>query len=238
MPEVHNKRPADLTRRVKEFVVKKGATLVGISSIDRFAEAPKNHHPSHFMPTAKSVVSTGLRISKSSILGLPATIKEYKLNYEMANLKLNTLTWETVCFLENLGHQALAVPASSPYDKRSNFGDVSHKHAAVACGLGSFGLNNLILTRDHGAYMRFATVITNAELRPDPLLKQDLCLREKCLKCVEACPVEALDNPIYDAHRGWKMNKRKCEEYLKVVSDGDVCGLCIRACPKMIKQRL
>jgi epoxyqueuosine reductase len=221
---------AGLTGKVKDFVKKKGATLVGIANTKRFSRAPKDHRPRDFLPNAKGVISIGLRINKSSITQLPKTMREYKINYDVANLKLNSLAWETARFLENLGYEASAIPASSPYDEKKNFGDMSHKHAAVAAGLGRFGMNNLVLTPDYGPYVRFVTVITTAPLRPDRPMTEDICLLEKCLKCVKACPAGALENPVYDASEGWLINKEKCHEYMHIVSGGDVCGLCIKAC--------
>jgi ferredoxin len=29
----------------------------------------------------------------------------------------------------------------------------------------------------------------------------------------------------------WQMGKEKCHKYLYLISDGAVCGLCIKACP-------
>jgi len=222
---------AGLTEKVKDFVKKKGATLVGVAAIERFSRAPKGHRPRDFLPNAKSVISIGLRINKSSILHLPRTMREYKINYDVANLKLNSIAWETACFLEDLGYEAIAIPASSPYDKKKNRGDMSHKHAAVAAGIGRFGMNNLVLTPDYGPYVRFVTVVTCAELKPDSPLNEDICLLEKCLKCVKACPAGALETPVYDASEGWLINKEKCHEYIHIISGGDVCGLCIKACP-------
>jgi epoxyqueuosine reductase QueG len=147
---------AGLTGKVKDFVKKKGATLVGVATTKRFSRAPKGHRPRDILPNAKSVISIGLRINKSSILQLPKTMREYKINYDVANQKLNSLAWETARFLEDLGYEALAIPASSPYDKKKNFGDMSHKHAAVAAGLGRFGMNNLILASEYGPYVRLS----------------------------------------------------------------------------------
>ena len=222
---------ASLKAKLKDFVKKKGATLVGVAGIEEFSKAPKGSRPRDLLPNARSVISIGLRMNKSSILQLPKTIREYKISYDVANQKLNRLAWETAQFLEDLGYEALAIPASSPYDKKKNFGDLSHKHAAIAAGLGRFGMNNLVLTPDYGPYVRFVTVITSAPLRPDGPLIKDICLREKCLRCVKACPAEALENPVYNASEGWLIDKEKCHEYIQIVSGGDVCGLCIKACP-------
>jgi epoxyqueuosine reductase QueG len=231
MTESRNRDLNALTNKVKNFSMSRGATLVGIASAQMLSKAPKGHRPTDFLSVAKSVISIGLRMNKFSIFHLPKTIREYKAEYDVANLKLNALAWDTVRFLEGLRYQALAIPASSPYDEKKNFGDISHKHAAVASGLGKFGLNNLILTPNYGPYVRFVTVITNAELSTNEALTEDICLREKCSKCVKACPVGALKNPQYNAFEGWRIDKKKCQEYLKVVSGGAVCGLCIKACP-------
>jgi epoxyqueuosine reductase len=221
----------NLTAKIKDFIMGKGASLVGIAAPERLSKAPKGHRPRNFLPNAKSVISVGLRMNKSSISHLPATMKEYKADYDIANLKLNTLAWDTVRFLEDLRYQAVAIPASSPYDEKKNFGDISHKHVAVASGLGKFGLNNLVLTPEFGPYVRFVTVLTNAELKTDKPLTEDICLKGKCSKCITACPVGALKNPRYHDSEGWQINKKKCQEYLKVASGGSVCGLCIKACP-------
>ena len=222
---------ANLTEKVRAFVKERGATLVGVTSTDRFSKAPRGHRPKEFLPRVKSIISIGLRINKASILQLPKTMKEYKINYDVTNMRLNNLAWETARFLENLGYEALAIPASSPYDAKKNFGDISHKHAAVAAGLGKFGLNNLVLTSDYGPYVRFVTIITSAPLKPDKPLDADICLREKCLKCIKACPPKALEKGVYNATEGWRIDKEKCREYIHFVSGGDVCGLCIKACP-------
>jgi epoxyqueuosine reductase QueG len=228
---LHGEKLTGLTAKLKDFARHEGATLVGITSVKKLSTAPKKHRPIDFLPNAKSAVSIGLRINRSSILQLPETIREYKIDYEITNIKLNALAWEVSRFLEDLGYPALAIPASLPYDKSREFGDMSHKHVAVAAGLGTFGLNNLVLTPEYGPYIRFVTVITDAPLRSDKPLTVDICLGEKCLKCVKACPPKALENATYNANEGWRMNKEKCHDYMHIISSGDVCGLCIKACP-------
>jgi hypothetical protein len=78
---------AGLTEKIKDFVKKKGATLVGVATIERFSGAPKGHGPRDLLPNAKSVISIGLRINRSSILQLPKTMREYKMTYDVAAVK-------------------------------------------------------------------------------------------------------------------------------------------------------
>jgi ferredoxin len=70
-------------------------------------------------------------------------------------------------------------------------GEFSHKHAAMAAGLGQFGFNNLFMTPQFGTHNRLVSVLTSAELYPDPLYPgPELC--DRCEKCVRACPTGAL----------------------------------------------
>jgi len=110
-------------------------------------------------------------------------------------------------------------------------GDLSHKHAAVACGLGSFGLNNLVISPGWGPRIRLATILTNAELKYDRILQENPC--HDCVECVKICPVHALDGwkGKYDPRRGWVIEKKKCYDYIFTTLKGQRCGLCIKACP-------
>ena len=49
------------SKMVKEILFGLGADLCGIASMDRFANAPKGHHPLDVLPTCKSVISFGCR---------------------------------------------------------------------------------------------------------------------------------------------------------------------------------
>ena len=71
-------------------------------------------------------------------------------------------------------------------------GPISHRHCATRAGLGEFGYNNLVLTKEYGARQRFNTIVTDAELVPDPLITEAICLRDKCMLCMKACHVDAL----------------------------------------------
>ena len=108
--------------------------------------------------------------------------------------------------------------------------DISHKHAAVACGLGKFGLNNLVISPDWGPRVRLATVITDAAFEYDQPLGENPCLTGECVKI---CPVHALDGwkGKCDPERGWVIDKKKCYDYIFVTLEDQRCGMCIKACP-------
>jgi epoxyqueuosine reductase QueG len=73
----------------------------------------------------------------------------------------------------------------SPF--RYTFGTFSHRHTATRAGLGEFGYNNIVLTPQFGPRQRFNSIVTDADLVADPLLAEQVCLRDKCLLCLKAC---------------------------------------------------
>lgn len=100
-------------------------------------------------------------------------------------------------FLEReCGAGAMMMPLSYPSDispeaKFGLIGDFSHRHAAIAAGLGTWGRHNLVLHPTLGARVLFSTILTDMELASDPPVKEPLC--NSCNLCVESCPGRALD---------------------------------------------
>jgi epoxyqueuosine reductase len=92
-------------------------------------------------------------------------------------------------------------------------GDISHKHVAVACGLGRIGWHNLLITPKFGTRQKLTTIITNARLKPDPMCEDPLC--DRCFRCARACPTAAIPA---DLHEKTTITMRgKPVEYAKIV---------------------
>ncbi|MFQ5758680.1 MAG: 4Fe-4S dicluster domain-containing protein [Candidatus Bathyarchaeia archaeon] len=219
----------DLTEEVKDFARSVGGDLVGIASVERLADAPIEHRPQNYLPSAKAVVSIAVRLNYAPIENLPKSRREYTLNYHIVNRRLGDVAYEVSRFLEDHNYEAMSFVVGS--DQKTLFGDISHKHVAYAAGLGEFGLNNLLLTPKYGPRVRFASILTNTSLKPDPLFNGSLC--DECGECVKICPCGALEEAPknYSRSIGWTIDKQKCNHYLNVVLDDLMCGLCIKACP-------
>ena len=122
---------------------------------------------------------------------------------------------------------------------RDGYGDISvlletpvaffsHKHAAFLAGLGRFGINNTVLTKEFGPRVRFTSVFTTADIPPDPILEEELCIR--CMNCVRNCPVGAIEHVDYP--KGI-IHKNICARYSEQLRSRYIspCGVCIKVCP-------
>lgn len=99
----------------------------------------------------------------------------------------------------------------------------SERHAAYACGLGTFGLSRGLITRS-GMAGRFGSIVTNAPIQPTP--RDYVDVNEWCTfcgACVRRCPVGAIS---LTEGKGNAL----CEEWLNAIEDGalygDACGKC------------
>jgi epoxyqueuosine reductase len=242
---------------VKAHARAQGADLVGIASVDRFDNGPHGHRPGEILHDANSVVVIGLRLLRSLVHWqrlfqdselfppdvAPRIAQSHvyiRTCYETVNAKLEQIAMSTAYWLEDHGAASLFLPATyahhAPLMEQvpGMYAPFCHRHAAVRAGLGEFGLNNLVITPQYGPRARFISVITAAELAPDPLLSEPLCMGEACRACVEACKLQAITPRAADRPFGINLD-------MPSVVDKDAClrkhaelmcqGLCISICP-------
>ncbi len=190
-----------LTRSVKNLAIEDGVDYVGIATVDRFENAPKGWKPNDLLESAHSVISIGFRIgegvreaNKAAYQGLRHSIYIYeRFGYTLLNDELDRVVHHIARTIEKRGQIATPVPASSPSDTYAFRGVFSNRHAAVAAGLGEFGWNTLLVTPDNGPRVRLASIITDAQLDPDPMYDGErLCNKDRCSLCVSVCPMNAI----------------------------------------------
>lgn len=222
-------RLATLKRRLKKFAFSKGADLVGIAPLDRFREAPEGHRPTDILPDAKTVVVCAKRIPESVATGGPAT--SYHQMMTVLHSQLDLIAYEVSTYVERLGGKAIPVPSDEPYydwdqERHHGRGDLSHKHAAWAAGLGTLGKNSLLITPEFGNRVHLVSIVTSLDLDPDSLVKRELC-RPACTLCLVACPVKAIKDGFVD--------QKKCRShvFLKLPKGVmiEACRECRKACP-------
>jgi len=186
--------PKDLTEAVKEKALSLGANLVGISPLSRMDGTPPDLHPRRLLPKVKSLVSMAYRINygvqELHLRGVsPMPFSRFAGLEPKA--RLDDMALDLANWLEDMGHISLPVPANQYYYQNKGFGEISHKHVAMAAGLGRLGRGGFLVTPQFGGAVQLITVLTEAELLPDPMLEEDPC--QGCPQpCVSVCPVNAI----------------------------------------------
>ncbi|MBP2029509.1 epoxyqueuosine reductase QueG [Methanohalophilus levihalophilus] len=210
--------------------------IVGVASVESWETPPfhpwmpKEFFPRSIYPEARSAIVIGLPVNLPVLETTPSIY--YHELYRTINSLLDQYTYRLSIFLTEKGHPSIFIP-------RDGYGSIdvllekpiaffSHRHAAFLAGLGTFGVNNTLLTSKYGPRVRFGTILTTAKLEAYPIADEELCTR--CMLCVKHCPVNALDEKDYPEGI---TNKKACALYSSKLRERHIspCGICIKVCP-------
>jgi len=226
----------DLKSALMDWCRRKEIPLVGVAAASRwenppfFPWMPESFYPRSIYPDTRSVIVIGFPVHLPVIESTPSI--HYHELYQTLNRLLDDSTYLMAEWLNRRNYPSMAIP-------RDGYGSIevllnkpvaffSHRHAAYLAGLGTFGVNNMILTPGYGPRVRFGSVFTSAPLPPDPIQSDDLCIR--CMRCVEMCPTHALEEEMYP---GGITHKHACATHSAALFRRSIspCGLCIKVCP-------
>ncbi len=191
----------DIKLHLKQLAINKGASLTGIANSEKLADYHFSD-PEYLLPGAKSVLVFAVPIDTSIISDYLAKTsfaardemsrhegeiyhKLWKIGATLTEY-LQSLGYETVNAWPNRDYREFksGEKVSNPFNLTPEF---SHRFAAAAAGLGSFGWSSNIITQQFGAAVYFSSVITAAFLEPDPPLKDSPC--DQCKLCSQVCQV-------------------------------------------------
>ena len=254
---------------IKKLIHTEGIDLVGIADARNLILAHPPRPATALMPTARSVIVMAVAHSLGSVYAPDIML------WTRSKMQTSRLLDETAekigRMLEHEGFLSLPISADKPVEivkidpetgkkfrQTRALGFLSLKHAALSCGMGKIGRNNLLLTPEFGPHQRLCAIITQAPLDADS--RRDLSLCTECGRCVEACPSGALKHDRYDVDpcfvywsygfkrlppaklREWpgfirmilKHARRRdilVESGQTYITDVDNCIECMRACP-------
>ena len=186
----------DLKSAVRDYARQQGADLVGfVSTAHLNAVTPTDHKPARLWPEAKTAVSIGKRLLMGAVaVGTGDMVQNARWVAWRTNEFLNRRAMEVGHFIEAHGARALPLSNGTMIDPTWRnlgiFGELSHRHIAAEAGLGTIGVPTFIVTPQFGPRVYFITILTDAELGPDPKLDFDPCGAE-CDECIRACPSHA-----------------------------------------------
>lgn len=213
-------------KEVKNIMYSLGADLCGVASVERFKDAPEGFQPLDVFPICKSVISFAVRFPVGALLcdtPVPYTRIRNSLTPKMDAIALN------MCIeLEKRGIVSVPIPTNeSLWDEKTGRwrSIISQKHAAQAAGLGTIGRHSLLITPKFGSMVWLGCVLCDVEIEPDEVLA-DVCVN--CNKCVQVCPVNALDGEELNQQACWNSAFGEDEKLQTWVIS---CHKCRDVCP-------
>lgn len=211
--------------------------LVGFASaqdplFDQMKEiiGPHHLHPTELLPDAQTVISFFLPFAKTIITANrenPGIAREWAVAYVETNTLIATISAELKRELTAQGIKVVTQPATHNFNEQDLTARWSNKSVGFVAGLGTFGLNHMLITSS-GCGGRFGSTVISAKIPSTARPTQENCLYlrdSKCQFCVNNCPTGALTLQGLD--------KQRCYAHLLEVDKQfpdlglcDICGKC------------
>jgi epoxyqueuosine reductase QueG len=193
-----------MKEQIRKLVLSYGADLCGFASVDRFVDAPAGFTPNDIYPDCKSIISFAFALPKG-LSKVDSRLIYGHFNYLLCS-EIDIIAFKLANKIEELFNCITTpLPCDVPYEywdeeNEEGRGLLSMKHAAVHAGLGVLGKSTLFINKRYGNMVTLSVILTNLELPPDTV-SENICIAN-CNKCVEACPVKAINNG--------KVNQKLC----------------------------
>jgi epoxyqueuosine reductase len=198
----------------RRYLQREGATLVGVGDVSRAL----THEIGH--------LSRGIAIAVNRNLNAGAV-------EELMRLQRLAVGW-----LKAKGFRAFPIPPDSDRKMGTYISKlyklVSHKTAATCSGLGWIGKNGLLINREYGAKLTWATVLTDAPFKADAPITESEC--GDCELCVRHCPSGAIKGRLWSTGEPMRemVTYEKCRSLKRSrlpLNGKPNCGLCSTICP-------
>lgn len=171
---------------------------------------------SYFIPFTKDLEQTNINVPDN------ASSEEWSAAYNTTNTMMARLNEYLAAEITKRGGRAV-VPFGVGMKEDILKSDWSQRHLAYAAGLGTFGINNMLISSE-GCCGRYNSIVADIPVEPDGHLEEENCLYKSkglCKKCVENCFCGALTTEGFDRFRCYEECKKNLES-----TGADVCGKC------------
>ncbi len=175
---------------LREALLTRGACIVECADLSPVPEDAR-----HGLPRGIAIAVPLVTGIVSRIPGGPS--KEYQDEYDRANALLDELSGHAADLLVRRG--ALAVPQAASHvgiDPATLSTQLPHKTVARLAGVGWIGKCAVLVTPSHGAAIRLASVLTDADLPVGNPATESRC--GDCTVCVDVCPGEAVTGTLWE----------------------------------------
>ena len=186
--------------------------------------------PTNIMPDAETIIIAAIYIGGFVTANYPeyGRMSRLVLSGYYSNIVKPLIPIKE--YLMSCGYKAIIM------DSESDIKSIPLKGAAVKAGLGWIGKNSLLVNNKYGSFLALGAILTNANISEKYPIAKNMC--GNCSKCIEGCPVKAIDVPQ-------RLNRAKClsnllEDYnsnldiiQKTNTDGYFfeCDICQNICP-------
>lgn len=174
---------------------------------------------SFFIPFSEEITDSNITGNYASRQWVFANIETNRLVHKLSNAIKNRL--------EAKGYESKTLTDGEVADRLSDT-TFSVQYIGYVAGLGTFGLNKALITKN-GCAGLFGAVITELKIQPSEKLAEEYCFGKKdesCNDCISSCPVSAISTSDIDSHSCSDFLMKNNEIYSSL-GDCRVCGKCI-----------
>ena len=187
-------------------------------------------HPDGVLPGTRSVIVTALNYHNQPPPKTTARISRYAWGSEDYHSVMRRLLKQLATLLHK------EIPESRTRVVTDTAPLLERDFARLA-GIGWFGKNTMLISREIGSWFFLGAILTTAGLSYDAPFEQDFC--GTCTKCLDACPMDAFPEPgVLDSNRCIsyltieRRDKAIPEELRSEMQDWVFgCDICQEVCP-------
>ena len=163
------------------------------------------------------------------------TEERFEQGIQSARRRLEDIVAQTETVLKK--HQAKYwVPPVAQENEAELRAPFSFKTAAARAGIGWFGKNDVIITKQYGPRVRLSAILIDEVFAYGQPITKGKC-PDDCTKCIDICPCKALKNRQWaiGLDRSEIIDYQKCNRmrsaFIKKLGRKNACGLCMAVCP-------